>query len=119
MSEVADIDLSKMTYLDVNRFPPGGWKYREPSLSWTNPDPMNGEGFEHAVALIQMVRAQNIEAHPELDPSFSACAKALIDYTCLRIHHDRRFCGLPSYEQQLINAKDPHYGRRCASCGRR
>lgn len=113
----SDSPPSNVTLLNLTNFPPGGWRYREVALNWTNPDPLNGEGFEHAVALIQMVRAQNPAAN--LDPSFNACAEALIRYTCARLHYDPRFCGLPPLEQQILNAKNPQYGRKCASCGRR
>lgn len=111
-------DQSNVTLLNLTNFPPGGWRYRELALNWVNPDPLNGEGFEHAVALISIVRAQNPDSN--LDPSPRACAKALIAFTCHRLNYDPRWCGLPPLEQQALNAKYPEHGRRgCQSCGRR
>lgn len=113
---VSSGEESKVTLLNLTNFPPGGWRYREVALNWTNPDPLNGEGFDHAVKLIAMVRAQNPAAN--LDPSLGACAKALVEYTCKRLNYDPRWCGLPPLEQQAINERyAPRRG--CASCGRR
>lgn len=108
---------AEITLLDLNSFPPAGWTYREPSLNWTNPDPLNGEGLENAIRLLQMVRAQNPAAN--LDPSYTACRDAIIAYTCTRLRHDPRWCGPTPAEAQRIAAAYPVSGRRCASCGRR
>lgn len=111
-----------MTLLNLTNFPPGGWKYREPSLNWTNPDPLNGIGLDAAVKMLQTVRLQNIEAHPNLDPSYAACREAIIAYTCHRLNYDPRWCGLPPAEVQRIASSLPKgvsSKKRCASCGRR
>lgn len=117
MSETT-IDVSRVTLLNFNNFPPKGWVYREPSLNW----PPKGfdflRSFDVIVGEMQMVRAQNPASN--LDPSPNACAKALVAYTCARLQYDPRWCGLPPLEQQAINARYPEHGRRgCASCGRR
>jgi len=110
-----------MTLLSVTKFPSGGWKYREPSLNWTNPDPLNGEGLDHAVKLLQSVRAQNPAAN--LDPSYAACRDAIVQFTCARLKYDPRWCGLPPAEVQRRDEAAMPRGvgrkRKCASCGRR
>jgi hypothetical protein len=109
-----------MTLLNLTNFPPGGWKYFEPSLMWRNEDPLNGEGLDAAVKMLQMVRAQNPASN--LDPSYAACREAIIAYTCTRLKYDPRWCGLPPAEvqrQESLLPKGVNARRRCASCGRR
>lgn len=107
-----------ISLLNTDIFPPRGWTYREPSLNWTNPDPLNGEGIEHAIRLLQTVRAQNPASN--LDPSYEACREAIVQFTCARLHYDPRWCGLPPLEQQAISERAyAQAGRKCAGCGRR
>ena len=109
-----------MTLLNLTNFPPGGWKYREVSLSWVNPDPLHGEGLEHAIKLLQSVRAQNPASN--LNPSYGACRDAIILYTCTRLKYDPKWCGLPPAEIQRRDSSLPrgvNSKRKCASCGRR
>jgi hypothetical protein len=109
---------AQISLLNKSVFPPGGWKYFEPSLAWRNPDPLNGEGLDFAVRLLQIVRSRNPLS--DLDPTYSACLKAIVDFTCKRLKNDPRWCGLPPLVAQEEGARaHAKTGRRCASCGRR
>lgn len=109
-----------MTLLNLTNFPPGGWLYREVTIGYSNPDPLNGEGLDYAVKLLQQVRANNPASN--LDPSYSACRDAIVAYTCHRLKYDPRWCGLPPAELQKVSSALPKgvtARRKCASCGRR
>lgn len=108
--------MSTPTLTNVRDFPPGGYIYREVSLNWINPEPL--QGLEHAAMLLQTVRLNNPASG--LDPTYSACLEAVKLYTCTRLDYDPRFCGLPPEEMQAIAGAPKSTPRRgCASCGRR
>lgn len=103
-----------MPLKNVHYTPPGGFKYREPSINWVVPDPMLPFGM--VVEQLQIARAQN--PHANLDPSFAACAKAIEDYTVARLHGDPEWC-IPDPVSPAASSPPPKVkvGRAC--CGHR
>lgn len=117
---VSSGEKSHVTLINMTNFPPGGWKYREPSLNWELPRDIAMLGLDDAVQALQMVRAQNPAA--DLSPSYKDCLEAIKLYTCVRLKYDPRWCGLPPAEQQKVNEARTPKGvsfRKCAGCGRR
>lgn len=102
-----------MPLLDRNKWPPGGFPYREPSLNWSAPN--DGLGFDLRVGQIQAVRLANPSAG--LDPSWEACQIALDVYTCTRIKNDPAWCvsGLNPVAIAFDTARK--IKPRCATCG--
>lgn len=108
-----------MTLTNTTDFPPGGFKYREPSINWENPEPM--QGLVHAVNLLMIARAQNPASG--LNPSYEACLESIKAYTCERLKNNpdalERFCSDIPDALRLSSAVAKSQGRQCASCGRR
>jgi hypothetical protein len=77
-----------MPLIDTTKTPPKGFFYREVAINWKTPDSMLPFGM--VVRQLQTVRAQN--PHAGLDPSYGACAKAIDDACCLRLHNDPAWC---------------------------
>jgi hypothetical protein len=110
-----------MTLTNLRNFPPGGYKYFEPSIPWRNPDPSNGEGIAHAARLLQMARAQNPDKN--LDPSYDACVDAIAEYTCARLKRDfsketwSQWCA--DTDGPAVNPNSRSQISGCATCGGR
>lgn len=105
-----------MKLINTTDFPRNGWTYREVSINWENPDPLNGNGFSYAVGLIQQARANNPASG--LDPSYEACAEALSEYTCRRLRNNPKWCtGDP--EVIRMRAEAAAQSKSCGSCGGR
>lgn len=104
-----------MKLINTSNFPKSGWTYREPSINWTNPDPLNGEGFDYAVRMIQQARANNPASG--LDPSYEACAEALSEYTCRRLNNNPKWC---TGDPEVMKAQAAAIASRgCGGCGKK
>lgn len=107
---------AEISLINLTKFPPGGYKYREPSINWVMPSEIALIGLDDAVRALQMARANNPSSG--LDPSYSACLEAIKKYTCTRLNNDPRWCDLPPEELQKRSSIGM-IGRPCAGCGRR
>lgn len=105
----------KKTLINTRDFPPGGYLYREPSLNWEAPEPL--QGLEHTARQLQMVRAQNPASN--LDPSYEACLDAIKDYTAHRLNYDPKWCGVPPEPLNSVGNPTQKTVRGCKGCGRR
>lgn len=104
-----------MPLLDRNKFPPGGFPYREPSLNWSAP--ADGAPFNDRVRQMQAVRAANPTA--ALDPTFDACAAALDLYTCTRLKNDPAWCAPATDPVVRAVVKARATRPPCKTCGKR
>lgn len=112
-SSVVFITL-RMPLLDRNKFPPGGFAYREAAIDWAAPH--DGLGFTLKAQQIQAARLQN--PHAGLDPSIYACEESLDVYTCVRLKNDPKWC-VPTDDQVAIAAAMARKAVPCAGCGKR
>lgn len=106
-----------MLALHPNKFPPGGYQYRErpPLHKWTAKDTMTGLGA--TIASVQQLRLNNPNAG--LDPSWEACAADVIAFNCARLGYNPEWCtgGPPSAAPAVAVTTRKRAG--CSSCGGR
>lgn len=112
--------IGGMTYIGT-QFPPRGFIYQENSIRWKVPQDIAMQGLNAAATALQQARAQNPEAG--LNPDFTACLKAIKDYTCERLKKYPellgKFCGdIPEDLTVETKRKRTRGAKRCASCGR-
>lgn len=109
-----------MTLTNLTDFPPGGYKYREPSLNWEAPPDLALQGLNFVVAALSTVRSQNPASG--LDPSYAACEDAIKAYQCARFAHNPealyRWCSDAPMPARVRDASRPVTGG-CRSCGGR
>ena len=101
--------------IDTNKFPPGGFPYREAALNWTAPN--YGLPFSMIVEQIQAVRAHNPASG--LNPSYAACALALETYTCARLKCDPQWCWSEEGRMAAAVRRAASTPLPCATCGGR
>lgn len=104
-----------MPLLDRNKFPPGGFPYREPSVNWTAP--RDGLDFRLRARQIQAVRIANPAAG--LNPDIRACEESLDLYTCTRLGNDPTWCVAPTDPVARVLAAAQATPPRCGGCGHR
>lgn len=96
-------------------YPPGGFKYFEPSIGWRADSELALQGLSAVAGALAVVRAQNPASG--LNPDYYACVDAVRAFTCARLKYDAKWCALPPEEAQRVGS--PTATRKCASCGRR
>lgn len=112
-----------MILFNTHDFPPGGYAYREPSISFEVPagSILAMQGLGDVAHALQTARANNPASG--LNPDYSACLEAVKAFTCARLAGNpqllAQFCreaveAAPSTGPALKVAK-----RGCGSCGSR
>ena len=106
-----------ITLIELNKMPPGGYPYFEPSINWRAPDKF--QTWDVIAHQLQVARAQNPAAG--LDPSYAACVEAVKLFTCARLHFDPKYCGEANGTTTLYAASSsvPAKGPRCGGCAKR
>lgn len=98
-----------------SKYPPGGWRFREPAMNWILP---SGLGFKQAVEAITNKRKQN----PRFKlPTDSVTVEAELDsFTCALLKNDPYYCDGPeatSFPKPLPVKQQPVGGRESAVGG--
>jgi len=100
--------------IDRNKFPPGGWVFRQPETNWTAPTPMASNFLDTVKQII---------AHRNLNPGFPYSTVAetvgweLENYTCLRLKNNPQYCHSDEpHAAARIATKNVTPKRRCRSC---
>ncbi len=101
-----------MTLTNLRDMPPGGYRYREPSINWVVPNPFLP--IDMVAQELQKARANNPFAG--LNPSFNACLDAIKAYTCARLNFDPKYCG-PKSGTSPVSAVQGSFGIPIAGCG--
>lgn len=98
-----------------DRYPPGGWKFRQPEMNW---ELSPGRTFKDSVTAIIAKRAANPRFNLSTDRE--TVANELDAYTCALLKNNPAFCvsgDPPSFRQPLPAKRQPSVGRSGAVVG--